>query len=94
MKRSKISMIAGGFILAIASVFAEKANRKFMAVSMGYGQGGNIYWKAPIDIFTDSNGNIPIYVELVTANGGFFLRGGKNRLYTVELGEAPLYIRP
>ena len=92
MKVSKFSMIAGTFVLAVAAIFAGKTNKKFTAVSTGSAQGGNIYWKAPYNMFT-TDGNIPIYVELVTLNGAEFVRGGRSRLYTVGLGETPLYVK-
>jgi hypothetical protein len=33
MKKSKLFLAAGGFVLALASIFATKANRKFIVIT-------------------------------------------------------------
>ena len=44
MKRSKIFLATGTFVLAIASVFATKANKRFTAFNTAYVSGlGNVY---------------------------------------------------
>jgi hypothetical protein len=36
MKKSKVFMATGAFVLAISAIFATKANKKFTAVHTGY----------------------------------------------------------
>ena len=75
MKKSKVFMAAGALALAIAAVFASKANKKFVTITSAYGTNGFSYSFSVRNqtIFTTSFSTWPssqVWAELCTASGG------------------------
>ena len=74
MKRSKIFMAAGAFVLAIAAVFATKANKKFASLSTVYAATlGNLKIAVPANEFytaaSKPTGSYRVYANFFTASG-------------------------
>jgi hypothetical protein len=81
MKKSRIFMATGGFVLAVAGMFATKANRKFVAVTTAetHAKFLNIADATLVTVsgissghFTSSKGTgaSTAFIGLVTANNG------------------------
>jgi cysteine synthase len=94
MKRSRIFMAAGAFALAIAAVFATKANKKFAAVTTahvadgvfsGISSGANL-------VTTTTNhhkAGLAIYTTGATVSGATKL----GTLKTGSSGSTPVYLK-
>jgi hypothetical protein len=73
MKRSKIFMAAGAFVLAISAMFATKANKKFNSFTTGYiGSGLHIY-VGGFSLLTTTRGTVSpfnktVFVTLYTSS--------------------------
>jgi hypothetical protein len=80
MKKSRIFMAAGGFVLAIAGVLATKANRKFLQVTTAethaafLGQAADLQFKVSdisshfTNTFNALAGTKTCYLALITVN--------------------------
>jgi ABC-type branched-subunit amino acid transport system permease subunit len=78
MKKSRIFMAIGAFVLAITAVFATKANKKFGSVTKAYLHGSSAYVDVPSGILTTSGSS------LKTAYLGIYTLGGTRMLsYTI-----------
>jgi hypothetical protein len=96
MKKSRIFMASGAFLLAISAVFATKVNKKF-GLSLRTGVNGKIvYQAAATDFFTASHGgNLKeAAVILCTVNGFVDPAASAVQLFTAPQGVKPLYLIP
>jgi len=59
-------MAAGTLALAIAAVFATKANKKFTGLTTAYFDGGSAWVSYP-SIFTNSQVGVRLQVKIITA---------------------------
>jgi hypothetical protein len=73
MKKSRIFMAAGAFVLAISAVFATKANKKFTAINTAYSRGSVDGYTCIVktsDLFTTvATGNVQAYVAVISSSG-------------------------
>ena len=67
MKKSKLFLATGAIALAIAAVFATKANKKFTSVATGEANNGTYAFRVTGAInFTTKSGGLRVYVQLIT----------------------------
>jgi hypothetical protein len=83
MKKSKIFMATGAFVLAISAIFATKANKRFAQVQTAVAS--DFVFVAPsaaIMTTVQGTGQRRIYVQLCSANGTSLGVTPSNPLYT------------
>jgi hypothetical protein len=94
MKKSRIFMASGAIILAISSILATKANKKFAPQLKTAASQSGTFLSCTSDIFTVSSGvanYLQPAVDITTVNGSSFL-GGPQALYTAVSESNPVYV--
>jgi len=80
MKKSRIFMATGAFVLAVSAVFATKANKKFAPTLSVVDYSNKLSISAPADIFTAINpgtGFNQVYLALYTTAAAHPLASGE-----------------
>ena len=97
MKKSKIFMAGGAFVLAITAMFATKANKKFgTGVTSAYIKGSSgVYIQVPLGASlttTSGSPNVLAYATLYTGGGAKKFQG---TLYDAKSGDSrAVYFHP
>jgi hypothetical protein len=84
MKRSRIVIAIGTFALAIAAVFATKANKKFVSISSAkglYGTSQDFFIYGSSAFLTTSSTNPGVFLKIYTSHSGTNL--SCKTLYTI-----------
>jgi len=93
MKKSRIFMASGTLALAIAAIFATKANKRF-TFGIKTAVGGDFVYANSTAVFTVSHGGtlVAAHAQLVTAAGSII--SSPVALVTKNEKDAQLYIAP
>lgn len=98
MKKSKVFMAAGAFVLAITAIFATKANKRFTSgpFQTGYLKGNTsdyIVFPSAVLTIKSNLGQYPAAFMTITTNGTNTKALVSYQLYTSQ-GNKPLFLEP
>jgi hypothetical protein len=83
MKKSRVFMASGAFLLAICAILATKANKRFaLQLSTVSGDGGSVYYLynsalAKFATVSAVSSFLPAIMTIYTANGGGSINAGQ-----------------